>query len=215
MNLNKPSKNEMDRISALWEQEPSFMHYKYEVSALEWLFKSYPTNTNTNLNEVIIKVACLDRLYSTNITKSYKIPQVAQKILQSDFDDRVQKGDISLVDDIASLGKAQIEGQGGKQILSFASKYCVWHSSVVYEKDDFVIIDSIVKAKLKEFNDSEEYNFAPKFSKKDLKDYKKYKEILEKFREFFGLKECSFRDIDRYLWRLGKLEQRVLQSFWS
>lgn len=211
MNLKKPSKNEMDRIFALWEQEPSFMHYKNEVSALEWLFKSYPTNTN--LNEIIIKVACLDRLYSTNITKSYKIPQVAQKILESGFDDRVQKGDISLVDDIASLGKAQIEEQGGKQILSFASKYCVWHSSVVYGKDVFVIIDSIVKTKLKEFN--ENYNFAPRFSKKDLKDYKKYKEILEKFREFFGLKECSFRDIDRYLWRLGKLEQRVLQSFWS
>lgn len=81
----------------------------------------------------------------------------------------------------------------------------MWHSSVVYEKDDFVIIDSIVKAKLKEFN--ENYNFAPKFSKKDLKDYKKYKEILEKFRGFFGLDKCSFRDIDRYLWRLGKLKQ--------
>lgn len=211
MNLSKPSKNEMDRISALWEQEPSFGNYKYEVSALEWLFKSYPTNTN--LNEIIIKVACLDRLYSTNITKSYKIPQVAQKILESGFDDRVQKGDISLVDDIASLGRTQIVEQGGKQILSFASKYCVWHSSVVYGKDDFVIIDSIVKTKLKEFN--ENYNFAPKFSKKDLKDYKKYKEILERFREFFGLKKCSFRDIDRYLWRLGKLEQRVLQRFWS
>lgn len=191
----------MDRISALWEQEPSFGNYKYEASALEWLFKSYPTNKN--LNEIIIKVACLDRLYSTNITKNYKIPQVAQHIKKLNFDDRVQKGDITLVDDIASLGKVQIEGQGGKQILSFASKYCVWHSSVVYGKDDFVIIDSIVKTKLKEFN--EQYPFA-KFSKKDLKDYKKYKEILEKFREFFGL-ECSFRDIDRYLWRLGKLEQ--------
>ena len=211
MNLKEPSKDEMDRISALWEQEPSFMHYKYEVSALEWLFKSYPNNTN--LNEIIIKVACLDRLYSTNITKNYKIPQVAQHIRKLNFDDRVQKGDISLVDDIASLGKAQIEGQGGKQILSFASKYCVWHSSVVYGKDDFVIIDSIVKTKLKEFN--ENYNFAPRFSKKDLKDYKKYKEILEKFRGFFELKKCSFRDIDRYLWRLGKLEQRVLQSVWS
>lgn len=78
MNLNnKPSKDEMDRISTLWEQEPSFMHYKNEASALEWLFKSYPTNTN--LDEIIIKVACLDRLYSTNITKSYKIPQSRTK----------------------------------------------------------------------------------------------------------------------------------------
>lgn len=202
MNLNKPSKDEMDRISALWEKEPSYMHYKYEVSALEWLFKSYPANTN--LNEIIIKVACLDRLYSTNITKSYKIPQVAQHIQKLNFDDRVQKGDITLVDDIASLGRTQIEEQGGKQILSFASKYCVWHNDCIYKKDDFVIIDSIVKTKLKEFN--EQYPFA-KFSKKDLKDYKKYKEILEGFREFFGLKKCSFRDIDRYLWRLGKLEQ--------
>lgn len=201
MNLNKPSKNKMDRITALWEQESSFEYYKQQANALKWLFETYPNNTN--LNEIIIKVACLDRLYSTNITKSYKIPQVAQHILNLNFDDRVQKGDITLIDDIANLGRSG--EQGGAKILSFASKYCVWHNDYIYKKDDFVIFDSIVKTKLKEFNEQFEF-FTPKFSKKDLKDYKKYKEILERFREFFGLK-CSFRDIDRYLWRLEKLRQ--------
>ena len=199
MQINKPSKIEMDRISALWAKEAKFKNYEYEEKALEWLFKIYPANTK--LNAIIIKITCLDSFYGTNLTKSYKIHEVAQEILKLDFDSRVQKGDISLVDDLATFGI----DKGRPKILSFASKYCVWHNYGVYGKDSFVILDSIVKSKLKDFNKI--YEFSEKFGDKDLENYAKYKEILENFRKFFGLK-CGLREIDWYLWRLGKLEQK-------
>lgn len=194
MQINKPSKAEMQRIFALWHNEPKFKNYEYEDSTLAWLFKTYPHNTD--LHHIIIKATCLDTFYGTNITMNYKIHQVAQHIAGLDFDKRVKSGDIRLVDDIASIESSK------PKILSFASKYCVWHNHNIYGRDDFVIYDSIVKAKLKEFNKT--YPFAT-FDNKDLENYATYKEILDSFRKTFGLK-CKFRELDWYLWRLGKLE---------
>ena len=47
-----------------------------------------------------------------------------------------------------------------------------------------------------------------KFTEKDftLENYGKYKQILENFRADFELK-CSLRELDWYLWGLGKLEK--------
>ena len=42
------------------------------------------------------------------------------------------------------------------------------------------------------------------FKKDDLKDYKNYKEILFCFKKYYGIDEYSLKDIDRYLWQLGK-----------
>ena len=42
------------------------------------------------------------------------------------------------------------------------------------------------------------------FSKKDLKKYEKYKEVLERFREYYGLASFDLKEIDRYLWQAGK-----------
>jgi hypothetical protein len=46
-------------------------------------------------------------------------------------------------------------------------------------------------------------NFS-KFKTLELKDYGVFKEILIRFREFYELEEYSLKDIDKYLWLLGK-----------
>ena len=176
-----------------------FENYAVEDKVLKWLFETYPKNTN--LNEIILKITCLDSFYSTNLTMSAKIHGIAEKILRLNFDKRVQGGDLSLVDELANSATTKI--------YSFASKYCSWHNWEVYKKDDFVIFDSLVRTKLKDFNKS--YEFA-KFSGKKLKEnYAKYKEVLEKFRAEFSL-ECDFKTLDKYLWRLGKLERLEKQG---
>ena len=38
----------------------------------------------------------------------------------------------------------------------------------------------------------------------DLKDYVKFKNILEDFKIYYGLKQYSLKELDRYLWLLGK-----------
>ena len=40
--------------------------------------------------------------------------------------------------------------------------------------------------------------------KKDLKDSRRLKEILEKFRADYGLDSYTLEDLDKYLWLLGK-----------
>ena len=199
MKLNKPSQDEMKRVFALWEEQHSIVHYNLESKALELLFKQYPLNTN--LSEVILKVACLNMLYGANARMHATIPQIAEKIISiKDFDKRVQKWDESLVIELAKFPNAKL--------YSFASKYCVLHNHSVYNKDDYVILDSIVPTKLRQFKKAyPKYKFA-QFKDKDFKleNYGKYKQILENFRADFAL-GCSLRELDWYLWKLGKLEK--------
>ncbi len=39
---------------------------------------------------------------------------------------------------------------------------------------------------------------------KDLRDYERFKSIMIDFRAFYLLKEFNLKDIDRYIWQLGK-----------
>ena len=42
------------------------------------------------------------------------------------------------------------------------------------------------------------------FTADDLKDYSKFKNILISFKKYYDIDNYSRKDIDRYLWQLGK-----------
>lgn len=42
------------------------------------------------------------------------------------------------------------------------------------------------------------------FDNEDLKDYKKFKNILLDFRKFYKLDKYSLKELDKYLWQAGK-----------
>ena len=42
------------------------------------------------------------------------------------------------------------------------------------------------------------------FQDVDLKDYAKFKNILIEFRAFYGLEKHKLKQIDQYVWQLGK-----------
>lgn len=42
------------------------------------------------------------------------------------------------------------------------------------------------------------------FKTEDLRDYEKFKGIIISFREFYGLEKYDLKQIDQYLWQLGK-----------
>lgn len=200
MQINKPSKDDMKRINDIWETKREVRHYALETKALDLIFNQYKNNTNPL--EIIIKIGCLDNFYSTNATKNVKIPDIAEKIINiKDFDLRIQKWDMDLVRELAIFGKGDKE----IKLYSFATKYCTLHNCMVHKRNDYAIYDSIVCKKLKDFNKF--YPFA-EFSDDDwtLESYPKYREILRLFIEKFEL-DCSFRDLDLYLWKLGKLEK--------
>jgi len=41
------------------------------------------------------------------------------------------------------------------------------------------------------------------FGAGDLQQYRRFVEVLGDFRRYFGLEALTFREIDKYLWRLG------------
>ena len=183
--IKKPTTEEVEKYLQQWD---SLENYVLQESALDKLFfDTYPKNTD--INDILIKASSLNDFYSTNI---FSIFSVAKHILELNIDKRLKEKDESLVNDIA---KVSINGKE-KRFYSFATKYCSHHDPI-----NFPIYDSYVEKILLYFNKID--NFAD-FKREDLKDYKKFKEILILFKKYYNIDKYNLKDIDRYLWQLGK-----------
>ena len=128
-------------------------------------------------------------MYSTQIYDTYS---VAVHIHKLDIDSALGRGDLSVVDRIASVS---ISGKPRKNV-SFASKYCSWH-----RPESFPIYDSYVDEALWQFK--RRYRFAS-FLRKDLCNYQTFVRTLDLFKEKFGLSPLSRKELDQYLWVEGK-----------
>ncbi|WP_353892888.1 hypothetical protein PRVXH_002275 [Proteinivorax hydrogeniformans] len=181
-----PSKREMIKYLDVWD---NLENYTLQESALEKLFfRTYPKNTD--IDDVLIKVSSLNDFYSTNIFSPYT---VAKHIINLNIDERIESEDITLVNDLA---KVHMDNGSVKNFYSFATKYCSHHNPLA-----FPIYDSYVDKVLRYFRDRDNFS---KFKTLELKDYRVFKEILIRFRKFYELEEYSLKDIDKYLWLLGK-----------
>ena len=180
-----PRKEEVIKYLELWDSKENYVLQERSLDKL--FFYTYPNNTA--IEEILIKASSLNDFYSTNI---YSIFPVAKHILNLNIDERLKNGDETLVDDIA---KVIINGKE-KHFYSFATKYCSHHFPIIYP-----IYDSYVEKVLLYFNKKDSFS---SFKKEDLKNYKKFKEILINFKKFYKIEEYNLKDIDRYLWQLGK-----------
>lgn len=186
INIPKPNKKIIEEYLIKWGNLED--HYIWQESSLDKLFhKDY--KYNTDLNEILIKCSCLNDFYSTNI---FLIYPVAKNIYDLKIDKRLKDGDPSLVNDIA---RVTISGKE-KVFYSFASKYCSHHNNI-----EFPIYDYFVDRMLMYFKSKDKF---AKFTKDDLKDYVKFKDILIRFKKFYNIDEYNLRDIDKYLWIAGK-----------
>lgn len=188
-----PSMQDIERIEQQWRGLGDYEAWRKANDDLEAFFKNRPQNTD--LQQITEKVRYLDVCYNAGASRNVQpLTRVAEKIAAvQDFDERVRRGDITLVDELADAFE--------RRIISFASKYCALHSEFIYHNEDsFVICDSIVVRLLKGCK------MRDKFTKKGIStaNYAKFKQVLEEFRRFYGL-ECSLRKIDWYLWKVGKL----------
>lgn len=158
-----------------------------ENSLDKLFFHTYPYNND--INDILIKCSSLNDFYSTNI---FSIFTVAKHILSLNIDERLKNKDLSVVNDIAKLS---INGKD-KNFYSFATKYCSHHMPTVYP-----IYDSFVEKVLLYFKKQDKFM---DFKKDDLKVYDKFIEVLFSFRKFYQIEKFNLKDIDRYLWQLGK-----------
>ena len=83
-----------------------------------------------------------------------------------------------------------------KNFYSFATKYCSHHNPIEYP-----IYDGYVEKILLHFYKQDNFS---NFKKDDLKDYKKFKQTLLDFKKYYDIDEYNLKDIDRYIWQLGK-----------
>lgn len=183
--IERPCKEQVQLYLEAWNEQ---VNYVRQENALDKLFfKTYPSNTD--INDILIKAASLNDFYSTNI---FSIFAVAEHILSLNIDERLKNGDASLVDDIAAI---TINGKQ-KRFYSFASKYCSHHRPLL-----FPIYDNYVDKVLRYFRKRDGFY---SFNDKDLKDYSRFIEILNAFQKFYMLDDFNKKELDRYLWQLGK-----------
>lgn len=130
--------------------------------------KGFPENTKHAI--IAMKVALIDMTNSTNLSrltgyKKYKqrgkwvernVFTVAQLIEQivtiPDFDERIKRGDTSVVDKLTRWSD-----EHGANMMSFFSKYCLYHNHNIYNGDAYSIYDSVVKKNLGRYLTNDEF----------------------------------------------------------
>lgn len=183
--IKTPSPAEVDKYIKRWN---TLENYVLQENALDKLFFKVCADNN-DIDNILIKCSALNDFYSTNI---FSIFTVAKHILELNIDERLKTGDLSLVDDIA---RVNINGKP-KYFYSFASKYCSHHNPKM-----FAIYDSYVEKCLVYFNERDHFSV---FKKGDLKNYFVFNKALMDFSAFYKLDDYNLKEIDKYLWQLGK-----------
>ena len=182
----KPSVSEVNKYLNEWE---NLEGYTSQERALNKLFLELLPG-NSEITDILLKASCLNDFYSTRI---FAIYPVAKRILSiKDLDKRLKAGDIKLV---RELGNVKI-GDNKRYFYSFSTKYCSHHNPIA-----FPIYDSYVEKVLVYFNKVDKFS---SFKTKDLKDYRKFKGILLDFQRYYKLERFDLKELDRYLWLLGK-----------
>ena len=180
-----PSVEQVEYYLAQWDE---LEDYHLQEDALNRLFFNLCPD-NKNISDILLKVSVLNDFYSTNI---FKVFPVAKRILSLSIDDRLQHGDVTLVDDIKDV---VISGKT-LNFYSFATKYCSHHNPL-----DYPIYDSYVDEVLRYFRNRDSFS---DFQDGNLKDYVRFKDILIDFRAFYNLDKYNLKQIDQYVWQLGK-----------
>jgi len=184
-NIPRPSAIEVDKYLKSWSE---LEKYYLQEDALNKLFTKLCPG-NDDLSDILLKVATLNDFYSTNI---FSIYPVAKQILSLQIDKRLNANDTTLVSEIA---KVMINGKT-KNFYSFATKYCSHHNP-----NGYPIYDSYIDAVLWHFRKTDEFT---DFKRPELKDYSTFKKVLIDFREYYKLHKYTLKQIDQYLWQLGK-----------
>lgn len=185
-----------------------FQKYSVQEDIVKYAFGQYPENTE--LGKIEAKVKLLNLFYSTGIQATVKM---AQHILTLRIDERLKKGDLSIVEEIAKL---PLDNDKIRYNYSFATKYCANHYP-----DKYPIYDNLVATlfgnlfanqKLfpykctKKQTDEKNNSFTKSQFFNKLRDYKFYVDVYKAFMKNYDLEHLSYREVDSYLWSAIKFD---------
>lgn len=181
-----PTCEEVERYIRKWNELEDYVN---QEKALDKLFMQI-CRENQCIEDILIKCSALNDFYSTNI---FKVHHVAQHYLKHNIDQRLETGDLTLVEDLTAI---PINGKMHR-FYSFATKYCSHHRPDIYP-----IYDNYVHKLLMYFREKGYVKFK---TGNDLKDYQKYTDIIKSLKKKDKqLDKFTVKEIDKYLWQLGK-----------
>ena len=180
---------------------PGMDTYAIQYLSLQLLFqKQWAGGNNTRTDVVYLKASTLNLYYSTNIVAMHPMAVGISRI--HNIDQRLQSGDPTLVNDIATIIP--------RHNYSFATKYCACHNPIAYPIYDNIVADFfceiIRKGHLHCFQTQK------KMKEKMKADYSFYKAIYTAFMQQYNLTSLTYRDVDWYIWTAGKLLQNLLTT---
>lgn len=195
MNLCEPTTELVRRAISDFEKDAEATE-----KVLRYLFDLFPTNTD--LDQVRVKVKTLNTLYSTQIRA---VEIVANHIQQNgeEIDRALAKG---LPEVVSKIAKVKVKkGEEERNFFSFATKYCSWH-----RPDAYVIYDRFVEKYLWTLQKKVQFTKQP-FKRKDLRVYPKLAEVIDTFRTYYRLEQFSFKEIDKFLWHSGNIAESSME----
>ena len=161
------------------ERVKSDKKYGREGILIDSALKQFPLNHDKAI--VSMKICLIDLTNGTNLMRNLGkdggIYDLAEQITKVDFDKRVSNGDLSLVNELAKWTKEKL----GKNLFSFISKYCLYHNVHCYNRDDFVIYDSVLATQMYQYISKEDYQM--------LTGHTLYKNSIKKYKNNFQYEE--------------------------
>lgn len=168
--------------------------YGPENELITRCLKKFPQNNDSDL--VAMKIGLIDITNSTHLSQHKSRISMVElaKVIASivDIDERIEAGDPEVVNEIA-------RSNGKINLFSFASKYCCYHNRNLYGRDDYSIIDTVLKEYLPRYFDditkSQIQRWQDGYQYKEYNDY-----ITQKLDELGITVENRKRKLDHFIW---------------
>ena len=186
--------------------------YGGEGILIDEALKNNPLNNDKSL--VAMKICLIDITNGTNLSRNLGkdggLFKLSQKIVDSNFDERVKNGDTSIIPELAKWTKKEF----GKNLFSFITKYCLYHNVHCYNKDDYAIFDSVVSKSLHKYISKEDYEiltgnklrYDSFFKMKDEYNYDLYLKIIDFIIEKNNISvDNPHRKIDWSIWYKNRI----------
>ena len=169
-------------------------NYGPENELITRCLRKFPKNTDPDI--VAMKVGLIDITNSTHLSQhksKISMVELANIIAAIPYiDERIADGDPEVVHEIA-------RSNGKINLFSFASKYCCYHNRNLYGRDDYSILDTVLKEYLPRYFDDITKGQIQKWQ--DSFNYKAYNDYITK-----KLDECGItvnhrkRKFDHFVW---------------
>ncbi len=169
-------------------------NYGQEDKLITDCLKKYPLNND--IPTVAMKIGLIDITNSTHVSQHkslISVVELAECIVNiNDIDNRIKNGDPEVVNEIAKCN-------GRINLFSFATKYCCYHNKNLYGRDDYSILDTVLKESLPKYFDDITKSMIQRWQ--DSYDYKTYNDYISKKLDELKI-NVSFRKrkFDHLIW---------------